>query len=262
MEAIIDIQPWEVFKIYRSRKDNSIQYYDDLSDIHLSNTQKNWVCMGLDGKLEDDVNWNNLEIKYNENSITSNLNTFCNMFSINTINFRNLFYRNYKKNKFSHEKAGAPRKINNSQMTLIKNNIRDRRYKPNEEELNNMLKHGQEETARSYGRSRVQLALIIPLSATAKKIYIDEYGLNGKKGQVTNEARQTALEDKRCVAHWVAVYMAIGGNLPPYCKWNSDQSMVKIEAAGNNHKVYFSSEEEASAHDNMERLVIRTVAQV
>jgi hypothetical protein len=88
MEAIIDIQPWEVFKIYRSRKDNSIQYYDDLSDIHLSNTQKNWVCMGLDGKLEDDVNWNNLEIKYNENSITSNLNTFCNMFSINTINKR------------------------------------------------------------------------------------------------------------------------------------------------------------------------------
>lgn len=253
---------WEVFEITRSRRTNNITYYANLSETTLSNAEKLWACKGVDGELEDDVHWRNLELVYDERFIKSNLINFCTMFSINYENhFRNWFYRNYRRNKYSYDTAGKPKRIDNEELIIIKNKIKDLKYKPNPAALSILLNEAQVNTAVKRGRSMVQIALIDNLSPKAISLYSG--GLwKRRKGQSTFQARQTALEDKRALAHWASVLMATMGNLPPYKKFNSDQSMVGIKAAGSNNIVFIACEEEVEAHEKLERLVVKTAAEV
>jgi len=261
-QDVIIREPWEVFEINRSRRTNVITYSANLSETILSNAEKLWACKGVDGELEDDIHWKNLELVYDERKPKSNMVKFCDLFSISYENtFKNWFYRNYRKNKYSYELVGKPKRIDNEELIIVKNKIKGLRYKPNATTVGVFLNEAQVNTAVKRGRSLVQIALIDNLSPKA----ISEYssGLwKIRKGQVTFQARQTALEDKRALAHWIAVLMATMGYLPPYKKHNSDQSMVGIKTAGSNNIVFIACEEEVEAHDRLERLVVKTASEV
>jgi len=255
-----EVPPWEIFSQTTSNSNrlrNKIIYYNDLSskDVLLTNEQKNWACLGLDGKLENDPNWQILEIKNDKFRI----NNFCNIFSLDLGNVRNWFYRNYKKGKYAYEKVGRQQLIDGETMIALKNTVKSMTNKPTTKRLNEMLNEAQLTTANKRGRTIIEQSLIENLNVKTLKIYSDQYGLSERTGQVSFAARERATSDKRCLAHWIVVLILVFGNLPPYKKFNLDHSMVGIDAEGSNNKVWIASEEEVESYD---RLVIRTSSSV
>lgn len=242
-------QPWEIFEIKRSLRSNEILTANDLSDYPLSDAEKDLACRAVDGKLTegDEMNWwNNIGLDTKSYYVKKE---FCNLFGIPIGTFLNWFNRNYKGNKFAHEKSGPPRKIDDSTMKSLCHHLLTSAVKPDDIVFNDLLLEAQKTTAKKRRVSINDQASIEDLCIASKKMYTKEYGLKDKKCQKSTEAREKALADKRLRAHWITVLLAVMGNLPAYKKFNSDDSMVGVMAEGSLCRVWVATRQEVEKHD-------------
>lgn len=244
-------RPWEkIFQVRLGFRSGEILSANDLSGFvnSIDRDSQEWVCRGLLRELEDDSLWNQFGLPGNVHDVSY----FCSLFHLNTKTVQGCI-KKYREGKYLNGgMGGAPHLLSHSVMVDLKQRIMTMKPRPTTAQLRHLLVEAARQTAKDRGKTILEQEKIQCISFQGSfQHYIKEYGLLKRKGQAVYPERAKAIADKRLVCSWIVVLMTTFGQLPGYKKWNSDQSMVRIEPSGTGMKVWIAKEEEVNAHDRL-----------
>jgi hypothetical protein len=186
------------------------EIYRNLSQVEISNSEKDWLCRYLD-KHKDNLTYVELAQRY----------------QINASSLRNWYYRNFKPHKAMHSSVGKPSYFADT----VKETIQDFVHKgflDKSAPFPNSLKEvvvdaiNDKFTKENSGRTLVSLN-----TPTYNKI-LKQSGITNVLPQTITQARRDAASDIRMTYSLYVMCLAFTANLPPQMIFNWDFTQFAI----------------------------------
>jgi hypothetical protein len=232
-------EPWKVvFDVVIGGRSHEILSYNDLSNFgSIDACSKVWAVRCLIGEIQNDEHWAKLQIPGDKHNVAK----FCDLFGLSPDTVRSWISR-YRNRGFLLGSDGRPTLIDDDIMIDLSKTVQSSSKRLSNNDLVRLMIDCARQTLHRKGGSTVAQEKIQSISQATFSHYANAYSLTKRSGQIVFPEREKAIADKRLACSWVAVLMAVFGQLPAYKKWNSDQSMVGVEPAGMRTQIKFHEE--------------------